>query len=226
MNRLRATGWSLLLVLCLVLGSAPGSTGAETSDTSQTGSAASRAPIKTDPPIAIHAAGRGGPWINMKDGRPLQARFPGASLAAERIQKGSARPRALASADFDEDGVPDVVASYATIEGGYITLHRGNVDAIYPNAPEAKARRTAGKLIEAPFLPDAQAFEVMEPPDFIAAGDFDADGHWDLVTAERGGEALMFHPGDGNGGFIEPKSIDLSGRVTAMTGGEIIVATD
>jgi hypothetical protein len=155
------------------------------------------------------------------DGHRVPTQLPAGSRIATFLENGTARPLALATADFDEDGVPDVVCSYATEEGGFLTFHRGNVDAIYQNAPEAMARRAAGKFLEAPFLPDARAFEVLETPDFIAAGDFDADGHWDLVAAKRGGETLMLHRGDGQGGFGDAQTIALSGLVTAMTAGEI-----
>jgi hypothetical protein len=64
-------------------------------------------------------------------------------------------------------------------------------------------------------------FPTPEPPDFLAAGDFDADGHWDLVAARREGKALQYHRGDGKGGFEEAESVELPGVVTALTGGEI-----
>jgi hypothetical protein len=37
--------------------------------------------------------------------------------------------------------VPDLIGGYAVPSGGIITLHRGNVDSIYPNAPEAGGAR-------------------------------------------------------------------------------------
>jgi hypothetical protein len=55
-----------------------------------------------------------------------------------------ARPTTLASADFDEDGMPDLVVGYASESGGAVVLHRGNVDAVYPNTPEQRRRRAEG----------------------------------------------------------------------------------
>ena len=54
-----------------------------------------------------------------------------------------ARPTALAAGDFDEDGVPDLICALAGTSTGYLTLRRGNVDAIFPNAPDARQRRLA-----------------------------------------------------------------------------------
>jgi DNA-binding CsgD family transcriptional regulator len=70
-------------------------------------------------------------------------------------------------------------------------------------------------------LAPAFVFDVREAADFIGAGDFDGDGHWDVVTAARGSNKLYLMTGDGNGGLREAKRIDLEGGVTAMAVGEI-----
>ena len=31
-------------------------------------------------------------------------------------------------------GVPDLISAYAASSGGLFTLHRGNIDAVYPNS--------------------------------------------------------------------------------------------
>ncbi|MEP6901799.1 MAG: hypothetical protein ABJA66_08620 [Actinomycetota bacterium] len=54
---------------------------------------------------------------------------------------------------------------------------RGNVDAVYPNSPEAKERKARGEFTDASFLGPTQLFVLPVTPDFLAAGDFDADGH-------------------------------------------------
>ncbi len=58
------------------------------------------------------------------------------------------RPLALATGDFDEDGVADLLSGYAVGEDGSIKWHRGSVAAVYPNSPEAR-RSGAG---DDPFL--------------------------------------------------------------------------
>lgn len=155
------------------------------------------------------------------DGRQIPSRFAGPDRAVARLKARSANPRSLASADFDEDGVPDVVAGFADGTAGIFTLHRGNVDAVFPNTSEARKRAAEGTLVEAPFLPDVDAFETPEPADYIGAGDFDADGHWDVVTARRGGTVLFLHAGDGTGGFTAPERIPLPGPITAFVAGEV-----
>lgn len=132
-----------------------------------------------------------------------------------------ARARALASADFDEDGVPDLVTGYDTGSGGAVTIRRGNVDAIYPNAPEAQARRAAGTFTDAPFLAETTTAELPAAADFVAAGDFDADGHWDVATAARDGETLYWLRGTGGGGLEPATARPLPGRVTALASGEV-----
>jgi hypothetical protein len=43
----------------------------------------------------------------------------------------------------------------------------------------------------------------------LASGDFDEDGHWDVVKAQLGSNALYFLKGDGHGGFAAPQRIPL-----------------
>ena len=188
------------------------------------GGVAAPSPTRSGEPVLIHAAGRGNPYINFKDSRTITAVFSGssASLAlASSLSRPSTKGLALASADFDEDGMPDLVASYETADGGLLSLHFGNEDAVYPNAPAAKARRAARTFVDSPFLPDARLFETPERPDYLGAGDFDADGHWDIVAARDGGTALTLHRGDGTGGFHPHESLPLPGTVTALATGEI-----
>lgn len=132
------------------------------------------------------------------------------------------RAHALASADFDGDGVPDLIGGYAGAGGaGIVTFQRGNVDAIYPNSTEARERRGRGAFSDAPFHREASAFSVPEAAHFIGAGDFDANGHWDIVAARRGGRALYFLRGDGRGNFAAAERIELAGAVTTLATGEI-----
>jgi hypothetical protein len=62
---------------------------------------------------------------------------------------------------------------------------------------------------------------VPEAADFIGAGDFDGDGHWDVVVAARGVSNLTLMSGDGKGGLRQTRRIDLHGGMTAMAVGEI-----
>ncbi|MBL8206572.1 MAG: VCBS repeat-containing protein, partial [Blastocatellia bacterium] len=176
------------------------------------------------PPLAqlssdavIHSAEQGKPWINLSAGRELLTTFSANETAS--LTAGGAHPLALASADFDEDGVPDLVSGYALPNS--LTLHRGNADAIYPYSPEAKQRKAAGQFTDAPFLLPAQVFTVPEAPDFIGTGDFNADGHQDVVLVARGSQTLYGLAGNGKGGFAAPQRQTLPGNVTALVTGEI-----
>jgi hypothetical protein len=171
--------------------------------------------------ITVHAAGRGNPWINLRDGVDLPIAYTGAAELKQVLEQNLAHPLSLASGDFDEDGVPDLVSGYRGLDGGILSLHRGNIDSIYPNSPEAQQRKATGQFTDLPFLSPAQVFEVPDAPDFLGTGDFDADGHWDVVAAVRGSDSLYLLPGNGRGGFDPAKQIELPGTVTALVTGEI-----
>ncbi len=130
-------------------------------------------------------------------------------------------PLALASADFDEDGVADLISAYRVGTAGALRWQRGNVDTMFPHSPGAQARKASGKFSSAPFYPATGLVELPEAPEFIGAGDFDADGHGDLVTAARGSRQLQYLRGDGHGNFRAASLLALPGAVTALAVGEI-----
>jgi hypothetical protein len=171
--------------------------------------------------ISVRAAGIGNPIINLSDGHDLITPYVGEERLQQALERNEARPLSLASADFDEDGVPDLVSGYAEANGGIVTLLRGNVDSIYPHSPEAKQRKAEGKVTDAPFLSPAFVYATPEAADFMGAGDFDADSHWDVITAAHGGHQLYLLSGNGHGGLRLAKEIHLPGRVTALCVGEI-----
>ena len=87
--------------------------------------------------ITVHAAGRGNPSLNLSDGHNLLVAFAGEPKLQQLLVANQAQALSLCAADFDEDGVPDLVSGYSNASQGILTLYRGNVDAIYPNSPEA-----------------------------------------------------------------------------------------
>jgi hypothetical protein len=91
-----------------------------------------------NPQSAIRNPQSGRPWINLRDGVDLPTTYTGAAELKQVLERGLAQPLALASADFDEDGVPDLVSGYMGSSGGIVTLHRGNLYSIYPNYPKPK----------------------------------------------------------------------------------------
>jgi hypothetical protein len=160
--------------------------------------------------------------LNLSGPKRLNPVYRGEAPSLSAVKQGRMPARALAKADFDEDGMPDLLVMHAGADGkGAIALYRGNVDAVYPNQPEAKRRRENGTFTDAPFLRDVAVFDSAEASDFIGAGDFDADGHWDAVTARLGGRALFWQRGDGKGSLGPAQKIDLPGAVTAFAVGDV-----
>jgi hypothetical protein len=146
--------------------------------------------------VSVHAAGTGNPWISLGDGREVLTDYSGPEEVCQALERNEAKPLSVCSADYDEDGVADLISRYGGLGGGgIITLLRGNVNSIYPNSVGAKKRKEEGAFTEAPFLSPANVYDVPEAANFIGGGDFDADGHRDVVVARRGGTKLYLMPG-------------------------------
>lgn len=130
----------------------------------------------------------------------------------------TATPRALAEADVNEDGIADVIAAYSEQETGTIQVYSDFEDSLQNLASTPKAIRD----IDAPR--DTAPNNTIAAPagiDFLGAGDFDNDGHIDLVTAARGATRLFFMLGDGHGEFARTKSVEVPGGITALRAGEV-----
>jgi hypothetical protein len=178
-------------------------------------------PARLNEQVSLSAAGHGAPYLNLTDGHEVLAAYTGATELVAALQQNRVTPLSLAAADFDEDGMPDLVGGYASVDDALLVLWRGNVDALYPNAPAAQERKTNGTFTAAPFLAPAHVFGSLAAPDFIGTGDFDADGHWDVVAAAHGGQALYLSRGDGKGKFSQAEEIPLQGNVTGFVCGEM-----
>lgn len=181
--------------------------------------------------VTARAAGRGNPWVTLRDGYVAPAQYQGSSKLVQQLKDNQTRPLSVGSADFDEDGVPDIVAGYAGTKDGVISVQRGDTDAVFANTREAIAHRAqlratadlppAPDDIQSPFFVPSRAFDVPGAPQFLCTGDFDGDGHRDVVTAETGGGSLVLLSGDGHSGFAPARSIALSGKVTALATGDV-----
>ena len=99
------------------------------------------------------------------------------------------QPVSLAGADLDRDGIDDLVVGYSAGTGGFISIHRGNLDAFAPQS-EASFQAIAKGDFPSPFLPQAKTFSVPVSPDLIVLGDFTGHGHEDLAIAAKGGSIL------------------------------------
>jgi hypothetical protein len=146
-------------------------------------------------------------------GQPLPLQVSGEIAGAFHAQQP--RPLAMASADFDEDGVADLAIGYGLTKGGAIALMRGNLDAVAPESYQSWLDAGQGRYAS-PFLPKANTISVPEQPDFLRVADVNGDGHQDLVFAPRNGHALYVLLGDGKGHFALQPPVAVSGAITAL----------
>lgn len=174
-----------------------------------------------DPGVSIRLADSPSLWICLQDGRDLPAPFP-VKTAVGRIEGTDGRtPLSLAAGDFDGDLAIDLTIGFACDDGkgGVIALQPGDAAAL--SALPARRGILSGPPAASPFRAATTWVALEFRPDFLATGDFDNDGHRDLVATERGRAEAFVFPGDGQGGFGAPRVVALAGGVTALTVGEI-----
>ena len=136
--------------------------------------------------VTVQAAGRGKPFLNLQDGREMSVTYRGDQAAVAALQSGAALARSLASADFDRNGTPDVVAGYSFNGAGMIALQRGNPDAFAPTNDSVLVRMQQGYNPES-LLPVADVYPIPVAPDFLVTGNFTNDSEKDVVFAAKGG---------------------------------------
>jgi len=88
------------------------------------GAAAAKPLVALEPKrqVSVQAAGRGNPFLNLKDGRQMALAYRGDSASA--LQSGAASPRAGAVADLDGDAAPDLVVCYSAGGAGIVRCLR------------------------------------------------------------------------------------------------------
>jgi len=125
----------------------------------------------------------------------------------------------MVSADFNIDGYADLVSGYASAEGGFIAINRGNKAAYSPTSAVDFANLKQG-IFPQGFVSESEFLKLPVAPELLVAGDFNADGKPDLVFAKRGDNALYFLPGS-RSGFGVAQKIALDGTLDAMAAGEV-----
>lgn len=158
--------------------------------------------------VTIAAKGRGFPRIGFGDGSEL-----GGVTA-----NNSSLSKLVTAADFDSDGTADLVVAET---GGIMRFYRGNVDTIFPNSPDAAERKALGTFVTDPFYPSERSYSLPIVPDFLEAGDFNADGFQDILAVRKGDAALYLLTGNGSGNLADAVPIPVDGAITALTVGEI-----
>ncbi|HEY6352737.1 MAG TPA: hypothetical protein VI636_25350, partial [Candidatus Angelobacter sp.] len=174
--------------------------------------------------------GPSGPRIWLQENQPLPVEHVAGGLSNGQgtmvvdsgvlAGLGKAQPVSMASGDLDADGFEDLVVGYSTGAGGFISVHRGNIDAFAPQS-DASFQAIGRGEFPSPFLLEAQTFSSPVSPDFMALGDFTGNGNRDLAVAAKGSKALFILPGDGKGNFGAPQMVNVPGGITALAAGTL-----
>jgi hypothetical protein len=117
--------------------------------------------------------------------------FAPAPTSPERVAadaRSSVLPVAVTAADLNHDGHPDLATANAYGDSVTLLLGRGNGDF----------GRATGSPVKVRTAPRHRATVSS-----VAAGDFDGDGHPDLVTADTSANRVSVLLGDGTGTFTE-----------------------
>lgn len=134
------------------------------------------------------------PMLNSSKGIALHGGFgiPARSLKSELT--GS--PRVAAAADFNADGVGDLVVAHKNA----LALHTGDINAFAPQTEAAWEAIRDGRFVS-PFSAKVQTLPVPVSADFVQTGDFNRDTHLDIAFAARGGDTFVRRPvADASGG--------------------------
>lgn len=155
------------------------------------------APLPKAPQTLQFITTQAEPWLKLSAVQPA-----GASIAGRGLELLSL---SLAGAELNGDQAVELVAGYASADGGLL--------AVYPGNPDPSST--------APFLPQAAVVSLPHAPTWLGSGDFNADGNVDVIAAGRDAAQLTLLPGDGAGNLGEPQIIPLDNGVTALAVGEL-----
>lgn len=165
-------------------------------------------------PVSPSLAERAGVWTT----QAVEATLVGPSGAKSAVDLGPARVAALGH--LDSDGVIDLVVAYEADSGAVLSLSLGDIR--FRRGPHHDLEREKlGLPPERPFSETATIYPLPFLPDWMAVGDWDADGDFDLVCAARGRSQLYWMAGDGTGRLTAGGKIALEGAVTAFAAADV-----
>ncbi|MBI4751827.1 MAG: VCBS repeat-containing protein [Acidobacteria bacterium] len=157
------------------------------------------------------------PAFHFRQGRELEL-TPALETQLSQFQ---GIPKALASGDFDSDGMKDVIVGYETATGGTVIVFRGNPETFAPSDARTQKLKAEGTFTESPLLETGVVIDIPNRPDFLGAGDFNGDGTFDLVTATRGESQLHLLSGNGKGELGHASTLEIPGQITALVLGDV-----
>ena len=134
----------------------------------------------------------------------------GFEIPAGNLRANSAGSPRVAAADFNGDGIGDLVVAY----NNALAIHRGDLNAFAPQTEAAWQAIRDGRFVS-PFRADVQMLPVPAAADFVQTGDFNRDTHVDIAFAQRGGNNLFVLEGDGTANFPNLRQIEIGGTITA-----------
>ena len=143
-------------------------------------------------------------------------RYGNLKVSAGEGQKAASSPRVALTADFDGDGIDDLLVA----QNDRLVLHRGNINAFAPQTQEAWEAIRDGRFVS-PFEQKTRSTSVPAAADFIFSGDFNRDGKLDAAFAARGDNSLYVLEGDGTGNFPNLRRIETAGAITTLASGDV-----
>lgn len=158
----------------------------------------------------VRAEKKGNPYINFKDGRDLVLQNEG--------NRENSQPTVLASADFDSDGIADLVTADAS---GTLKFYRGKGAARSNEEEPFESTDNPLSLNLSPALAPKKNLSLNISPDFMFAGDFNADGNQDILAAGKNSKSFVLLSGNGRASFSQPQALRVDGNITAIATGEI-----
>src|SRR5438094_103318 len=139
--------------------------------------------------ISVRAAGLGRPLINLGDGHDLMTAYSGMSEKLQFVEfnlaqaVSRAQPLALASGDFDEDGVPDLISAFAGSAGVPPAISPVQAQLLVFEGPEGALKR------------DPETIALPAPATSLALGQLDDSYEMDLAVA-AGNDLVIVHGRD------------------------------